>query len=239
MFHNKNIEDTKQSCYSSNFESYRSVKGELPPHRSYCADFWEETIPLIIEMLKEHGLKPEHKLADMGCGAFRSGLSIIPYLNTGNYYGIDINQYLIEDGYELEIKDKKLDDKFPLNNIKITHDYDMTDFRVKFDYVWSFSLWTHLDLSECDKCLYEISKVINVGGIYLTTCFIVSKQNYKKEGKIVCDVTIKTHHNKDPYHHTFESFSKMGEKYNFLVEDLGIGKCCPRKHNIIKFTKFS
>ena len=129
-----------QSYYSHNFNRYKTryINGSIPPHRQYSADSWEETIPLIREYLKSHGLKPAHKLLDLGAGGLRSGLAFIPYLNSKNFYAIDINKYLLEDGYKHEIVANELQLKFPDDNIKITHDYNATDWGVLFDYVWSF-----------------------------------------------------------------------------------------------------
>ena len=35
------------------------------------------------------GLRPEHRLLDFGCGALRLGVLAIPYLDAGNYFGVD------------------------------------------------------------------------------------------------------------------------------------------------------
>ena len=45
-----------------------------------------------------HGLKPNHTFFDVGCGALRTGQHIIPYLNSGNYFGLDRMPELIEYG---------------------------------------------------------------------------------------------------------------------------------------------
>ena len=231
--------NSSTSDYTRNFDAYRSagkVRGVLP-HRAYCADFWDETIPQILDYLKNQGLKPEHKILDLGAGAFRCGLALIPYLNGGNYYALDINKYLIEDGYEYEIKTNNLTDKFPLSNIKITDDYNAEDFNIKFDYVWSFSLWTHLGLSECSKCLTEVSKVLQPGGVYLTTCFIVSDSEYEASSIRKSDVDIITNKDKDPYHHRFRDLKKIAYENDCEIKYLGIGSCCPRKHDVVRFVK--
>ena len=230
---------TYQSYYTTNEDSYRGrgIMNGVMPHRSFTADFWEETIPLILEYLKRNGLRPEHKILDLGAGSFRSGLALIPYLDDNNYYAIDINRPLLEDGYKYEIVANNLEGKFPLNNIKITHDYNGSDFNVKFDYAWSFSLWTHLDRTECAKCLKEVSEMLVPGGIYLTTCFIVDDEDYHSIQKRISDVCIPTHRDKDPYHHRLKDFVELGNKYGLEVEYLGIGSCCPRKHDVVKFTK--
>ena len=240
MINNLNKDIVIQSYYSNNFESYRvgsKSDNGIMPHRAYCADFWDETIPLILDFLKKHDLKPHHKLLDLGAGAFRSGLALIPYLNSKNYYAIDINKFLLEDGYEYEIIPNNLVEKFPLNNIIICDDYNASDFNTMFDYVWSFSLWTHLGLVECEKSLKQVSKILNPGGIYLTTCFIVSEEEYDSAQIRSSDVEITTFKHMDPFHFTIEQLVVIGNKQGFEVEYCGIGSCCPRNHDVVKFVK--
>jgi hypothetical protein len=144
MIINSNLNNiTNQSNYSSNFTNYKlthNTNNNILPHRVYSADFWEENIPLILEYLKYHGLKPHHKILDLGAGGLRSALALVPYLEPKKFYAIDINQYLLEDGYKFEIEGNGLQEKFLKNHIKVTHDYNGEDFQVRFDYVWSFSL---------------------------------------------------------------------------------------------------
>lgn len=241
MLFNSNLSDsTKQSYYSRDFKNYRvtcNTNKNILPHRVFTADYWEETIPLILEYLKSHNLKPYHKILDLGAGGLRSALSLVPYLDSNNYFAIDINKYLLEDGYKYEIEANGYQEKFPINNIKVTHDFNGEDFNVIFDYIWSFSLWTHLDISECNKCLFELAKILKSGGIYLTTCFIVDNKKYSLSQQRISDVTITTYHYKDPYHHRFDDFIEIANNNGFDIEYCGIGECCPRKHDVIKFIK--
>jgi hypothetical protein len=59
-----------------------------------------------LEFLKGHGLRPEHKLLDVGCGCFRAGRYFIDYLDRGNYYGVDANLSLMQTGYDIELSDQ-------------------------------------------------------------------------------------------------------------------------------------
>ncbi|CAM5700702.1 hypothetical protein SVIOM342S_02693 [Streptomyces violaceorubidus] len=43
------------------------------------------------DYLVEHGLRPEHRMLDIGCGNLRGGWRFIDHLDTGHYYGIDIS----------------------------------------------------------------------------------------------------------------------------------------------------
>jgi len=49
------------------------------------------------------GLRQKHVLLDIGCGSLRCGRLFIPYLNAGNYIGIEPNQWLVEEGIQREI----------------------------------------------------------------------------------------------------------------------------------------
>jgi len=72
-------------------------------HRSFIGGMWNEIGTLQFEYLKSKGLKPAHKLLDVGCGSLRGGVHFVSYLNSHNYYGFDLNASLIEAGINIEI----------------------------------------------------------------------------------------------------------------------------------------
>lgn len=43
-------------------------------------------------LLSTLGLRENHKLLDFGCGSLRAGRLFIPYLNPGNYTGVEPNE---------------------------------------------------------------------------------------------------------------------------------------------------
>jgi hypothetical protein len=47
-----------------------------------------------------YGLKPEDTCVDHGCGALRIGLHAIRYLERGAYWGLDIEEFLLDEGRE-------------------------------------------------------------------------------------------------------------------------------------------
>jgi len=48
-------------------------------------------------------LRQHHKLLDIGCGSLRNARVLIPYLNIGNYYGIEPNYGLVNEGIANEL----------------------------------------------------------------------------------------------------------------------------------------
>ncbi len=53
------------------------------------------------QRLVKLGLKPSDVCADYGCGTLRIGHHVIKYLAPGNYWGLDISQYLLDEGQKL------------------------------------------------------------------------------------------------------------------------------------------
>ena len=54
-------------------------------------DRWLALGEMQFDYLAGHGLGPGHRMLDIGCGNLRAGWRFIAYLDTGNYYGIDIS----------------------------------------------------------------------------------------------------------------------------------------------------
>jgi len=129
---------------------------------------WDEIAEWQIDALKAIGLKPQHKLLDFGCGAFRVGLSAIDYLDDGNYYGIDAYAPYIEIG-------KKL---VAVSGVTKTYaalaskDFEFEKFAAQFDFGIAQSVFTHMSGEECDRCMVALKQVMRAGGVFLFTYLI-------------------------------------------------------------------
>lgn len=102
---------------------------------------WEEHGPLQLNFLKEKGMLPEHTLLDFGCGTGRFSRHAIPYLDKGNYTGIDIATDALDHVAKLAeeegwgVKDPHL----------ILGDGSLKSVAgMGFDYIWLHSVFTHL-----------------------------------------------------------------------------------------------
>ncbi|MGV8813791.1 MAG: hypothetical protein ACOH2D_06735 [Gelidibacter sp.] len=51
---------------------------------------WKYTRKFQFQFLLDQGLQKTDKLMGIGCGTLRGGIPMIQYLNTGNYYGMDV-----------------------------------------------------------------------------------------------------------------------------------------------------
>src|SRR5688572_4495446 len=83
-------------------------------------------------LLTSLGLRDHHKLLDIGCGSLRGGRLFIPYLQPESYYGIEPEQWLVEDGIENEIGHDQIALKSP--RFDYNAEFNLRVFGEHFDF---------------------------------------------------------------------------------------------------------
>jgi len=127
-------------------------------------------------LLTSFGLRDFHKLLDIGCGSLRFGKLMIPYLRKGNYFGIEPNNWLIEDGIKYELGKEIISIKKPsFNN---SSEFELDKFNVSFDFLIAQSIFSHTSSDQIDECLKQAKKVLKKEGLFFAT-FILGEENYK------------------------------------------------------------
>lgn len=175
-------------------------------HRGFIGGMWAKLGKLQLDFLIAQGLRPNHKLLDIGCGCLRGGLHFIKYLDASNYYGVDVNRSLIEAGV-IEIEKEKLMAKQP--TLLVDNHFRLDKLGEKFDYMLSVSLFTHLPMNIIIRCLAKARNELKPEGIYCATFFEAPYSVHLD--KITHDPGgIVTAYDADPFHYSFEELSWMG-----------------------------
>ena len=206
-------------------------KNELN-HRKYIGDKWDEIGKLQFDFLINEGLKPHHKLIDIGCGSLRGGIHFIKYLDKSNYFGTDINKNLIKLGITKELS-KELKDKVNNDNFIVSENFNF-NFNVDyFDFAIALSVFTHLRKNNILKCLENLNKKINKGAFY-STFFIVKNNHKNKPFNHTSNITSYSY--KDPFHYTIQEIEEIAFKANFECSEVK-DFLHPRNQKMIKFIK--
>jgi hypothetical protein len=116
-------------------------------HRALIGGMWDEIGALQLDFLRARGLRPDSRLPDIGCGSLRLGVRATDYLETGNYWGTDINESLLTAGYEREIVPSGLAHKLPRDHLIVDGDFTFAHLPRDFDFVIAQSVFTHLPLN--------------------------------------------------------------------------------------------
>jgi hypothetical protein len=128
----------------------------------------------------------------------RAGVKLIPYLNEGHYYGIDISAALL-DGGRREIAAAGL--RLPAGNLRVSGDFDLAGFP-SFDFGIAQSVFTHLPPEALRACLTTIRPNFVPAGRLFATFFIAPdrQSSYRHQrGGIV------SHADADPFHTSVEA----------------------------------
>ena len=111
-------------------------------HRGYVGGMWDEIGTLQFGFMKAQGLQPHHVLLDIACGSLRGGVHFIPYLDRGNYLGIEKEAGLVRLGLDQELDPSVRSAKAP--EFVISDSFEFVRFSRRPGFALAQSLFTHL-----------------------------------------------------------------------------------------------
>lgn len=147
-----------------------SIDVGLVPHAKFQYQ-WDTFSNWQFDTLLKLGLKPEHKFIDFGCGSLRLAVKAIPYLNEGNYYGIDPFVPYMELGKKI-LEELKITKKY---TILESSKFELEKFNQAFDFGIAQSVFTHLSLKQIEAAVIALKNTMAKGGVFVFT-FIVSNK---------------------------------------------------------------
>lgn len=118
--------------------------------------------------MKSVGLKPEHKFLDLGCGCLRGTVNLVDYLNDGNFFGMDVDSGILIKAVE-RIRGCK--NGICLSDIS---NFDLKSYipdGLKFDYILSVSLLTHLLPDAIKELFHGVSEILKHSGVWYFTIY--------------------------------------------------------------------
>jgi hypothetical protein len=126
------------------------------------------------------GLRANDYLLDFGCGSLRAGKFFINYLDENRYYGVEPNQWLIEDA----IKNRIGNDIIQIKKPTFAHNEDFSvKFDLQFDFILAQSIFSHTDKSLISVALKNFEKCLKRDGIIIVT-FVEGYKDFNGEGWI-------------------------------------------------------
>ena len=120
-------------------------------------------------LLTSLGLRGRHRLLDLGCGSLRLGRLLIPYLNTGNYYGLEPNQWLVEEGLAQELGPGIVPLKQP--HFVFGDSCQLIGKTGFFDFAIAQSIFSHCGVDLLTQHLRDMHEALSHSGALLATFF--------------------------------------------------------------------
>ena len=156
-----------------------------------------------LRFLKQRGLKPEHKVLDIGCGVLRGGVRLIDYLDTNNYYGTEARDFVYNIANKV-IEKKRLQDKRP----RLFFTEDLSPIRTKFDYMWAFMVFIHLTDDRLINILAQVkSRLLDGGKLYANVNVGTSREKAWQGFPVMW--------------RPFKHYADICKSYGLVCEDIG------------------
>ncbi|TQN31752.1 methyltransferase family protein [Haloactinospora alba] len=125
---------------------------------------WLKLGKMQFDYLVEHGLTPQDRMLEIGCGNLRAGWRFISYLEKGHYYGIDISPDILLSA-QRTLRDYELQNK--LANVTLVNDLKMGSLpRGYFTVINAHSVFSHCPLDVIEECFANVSDVLAPGGFF-------------------------------------------------------------------------
>jgi SAM-dependent methyltransferase len=141
-----------------------------PHYRAYVGppEDYDLIAAMTFNLLTTLGLRQNHSLLDVGCGSLRIGRLLIPYLNQGKYFGVEPNQWLVEEGIKRELGEALAQIKHPTFFFSDSPE-SIVQANVSFDFALAQSIFSHCGLDLIKGWLSAISRSLAEGGALVAT----------------------------------------------------------------------
>ncbi len=171
---------TRKRAIGAEIRALRQGDLHLPPdeivrirgHRVYVGghtpEKWYGIGERQFHYLVSQGLRPEHRFLDIACGSLRLGQYLIPYLDAGNYHGVEGSEPLVKAGLENELLFDLATTKAPKFGYGYGFDFD---FVPGFDYAIAQSLFTHLTREDIALCFANLRPKTHADSRFYFTFF--------------------------------------------------------------------
>jgi len=124
---------------------------------------WKVQRRFQFEFLTAHGLSPESRLLDIGCGTLRGGIPLIEYLQPGGYVGVEARAEALVQARK-ELSGAGLEGKRP--TLICAEDPAQVSLRERVDVAWAFSVLFHMRDEIVDACFGLVARELADDGVF-------------------------------------------------------------------------
>ncbi len=155
-----------------------------PHYRAYVGppEDYDLIAAMTFNLLTTLGLRQHHSLLDVGCGSLRVGRLLIPYLNRGKYFGVEPNEWLVEEGIKRELGKSLVEIKRPTLFFTDSPE-SVAKAETAFTFALAQSIFSHCGLDLIKGWLSAISRSLAQDGALVAT-FLTGEEDSSRAGWI-------------------------------------------------------
>src|SRR5260370_18583679 len=155
-----------------------------PHYRAYVGppEDYDLISAMTFNLLTTLGLRQHHSLLDIGCGSLRIGRLLIPYLNRGKYFGVEPNEWLVDEGIKRELGQSRVEIKRP-TFVFTDSPANIAKAETAFNLAVAQSIFSHCGLDLIKGWLSAISRSLAQDGVLVAT-FLIGEEDSAQMGWI-------------------------------------------------------
>ena len=179
-------------------------------HRDIVGGRWDETGRLQMALLQARGMRPHHRLLDIGAGSLRLGCKAVPYLDPGHYWATDASRALMLRGRAVELPDPA---RLPEDHLVEDAAFALPGIPPA-DFAIAFGVFTHLPAADLGRALGSIAKAQPGLQVLLFTVFLAPEA---QAGPLRQPDGVVTHPDRPPWHMTEATVRTLAEAAGLTV----------------------
>jgi ABC-type polysaccharide/polyol phosphate transport system ATPase subunit/SAM-dependent methyltransferase len=202
------------------------------PHRRASGGHWQASGEWQFDLLRRHGLKPEHYVLDVACGSLAAAIHFLPYLDEHRYWGVERNRAWLIAGFTIEL---------PRAGVSRDRGYFLVDngFELKgtpdcFDFAIANSVFPSASFNAVARCIATVLTRLKPSGVFFATWF--ENPDGGNFEPIVRESGVVTYPDREPYHYPFALLEAVCDALGARVERLH-DRSNPRGESVLAITR--
>ncbi|MGB3407400.1 MAG: class I SAM-dependent methyltransferase [Jannaschia sp.] len=184
-------------------------------HRDIVGGRWDETGRAQMSVLRAAGLRPHHRLLDVGAGSLRLGCRAVTWLDEGNYWATDASRALMMRGRSEELADPG---RLPVEHLIEDADFVYPGVPETIDMALAFAVFTHLPPDRLSLALRNAKRSFPGLSAFVLTVFLAAEDQAAAAVRQPDGVV--THPARPPYHLTVMEAENIVVTSGFRAEIL-------------------
>jgi len=138
-------------------------------HREYVGGLWAEAAATTMTKLWKLGLKPHHRVLDVGCGSLRIGRFLLLYLKPAHYVGVEPVVWPLQTALKEEPGVGELAAMRGARFFSSLEDVWANPDIPCLDFVLAHGIFPHASLEECRKILVHSKELLKPEGTFVAS----------------------------------------------------------------------